>query len=82
MRINITEGYLYQTIDGMTEVTDKSFSDYLIYKAANSHCEVLSKDEAINKGFIELAKWSTPDDRLLFIDDNFLLCCRECDLKA
>ena len=82
MKVNISEGYTYQKIDGMVEVTDKSFSESLMSLAGISQCEVITKEAAITMGFEELAKWSTSDDRLVLIDGSILLCCQENDIKA
>ena len=82
MKLNITEGYTYQRIDGLVEVTDKALSESLMCQAVNSRCEVITKDKAISMGFDEIANWSTPEDKLVFIDNSILLCCKESDIKA
>ena len=82
MKVNISEGYTYQKIDGMVEVTDKSFSESLMSLAGISQCKVIAKEDAITMGFEELANWSTSDDILVLIDGSILLCCKENDIKA
>lgn len=82
MKLNITEGYAYQRVDGLVEVTDKALSGFLMQKTANSHCKVITKDDAFSMGFEEIANWSAPEDKLVFIDNSILLCCKESDIKA
>lgn len=82
MNLNITVGYMYQKVDGLLEVTDKSFSKYLVSLANKSDCKVITKEEAVIMGFEELANWATFDDKLVFIDNNILLCCKGNDIKA
>lgn len=82
MKLNITEGYTYQRIDGLVEVTDKTLSESLMYQAVYSPCEIITKGEAITMGFEELANWSSPDDKLILINNSILLCCKNNDLIA
>ena len=60
----------------------KSFSESLMSLASISSCEVITKDKAISMGFEEIANWSAPEDKLVFIDNSILLCCKESDIKA
>ena len=82
MKLSITEGYVYQRPNELAEVTDKSFSESLMTLASNSCCEVITKDKAISMGFEEIANWSAPEDKLVFIDNSIILCCKESDIKA
>ena len=70
MKVNISEGYTYQKIDGMVEVTDKSFSESLMSLAGISQCNLITKEAAITMGFEELANWSTSDDILVLIESR------------
>lgn len=82
MIISITEGYIFQRHNEIIEVTDKNLSELLILKVINSHCEIITKEKAISLGYEDVANWSTPDDKLVYIDDSILLCCKENDIKS
>jgi len=82
MKLSIAEGYVYQRPNELAEVTDKSISESLMSLASISSCEVITKDKAISMGFEEIANWSAPEDKLVFIDNSILLCCKESDIKA
>lgn len=82
MKLSIKEGYVYQRPNELAEVTDKPFSKSLMSLASISSCEVITKDKAISMGFEEIANWSAPEDKLVFIDNSILLCCKESDIKA
>lgn len=82
MIINITEGYTFQRHNELIEVADKNLSELLMLKVINSHCEVITKEKAISLGYEDISNWSTPEDKLVYIDDSILLCCKENDIKS
>lgn len=82
MTLRITEGYVFQRPNELMEVTDNSLSIFLMSMASNSCCEIITKDKAFSMGFEEIANWSTPEDKLVFINNSILLCCKESDIKA
>ena len=82
MKLSIKEGYVYQRLNELAEVADKSFSESLMSLAFNSCCEIITKDKAFFMGFEEIANWSASEDKLVFINNSILLCCKESDIKA
>lgn len=82
MKLSITEGYVYQRPNELVEVTNKSFSKSLKSLAFNSRCEVITKEEAYSVRGVVIVDWSTPEDKLILINNSIILCCRDCDIKA
>jgi hypothetical protein len=75
MELRIKEGYCYQVIDGLLDVTTPSTSNMLNKLALTKGAIEVSKEFAIDRGFDELANWSAPEhDRLFVINDNILVC--------
>ena len=69
MELRIEEGYCYQIINKMLDVTTPTAADFLKKLAITRGSIEIKKDEAIDRGFIELANWSMPEhDRLFVID--------------
>lgn len=82
MNINITEGYIFQRHNELIEVTVKNLSELLMLKLINSHCNVLTKEMAISLGYEDIGNCTTPGDMLVYIDNSFLLYCKENDIKS
>ena len=75
MDLRIKEGYCYQVIDKLLTVTTLSTATMLTKLALSKGAVEVSKENAIEKGFDELANWTLPEhDRLYLIDDFILVC--------
>ena len=75
MELRIEEGYCYQIINRMLDVTTPTTADFLKKLAITRGSIEIKKDEAIDRGFEELANWSMPEHDRLFVIDNFILIC-------
>lgn len=75
MELRIEEGYCYQVIDRLQDVTTSSTANMLMKLASNKGAIEISKGEAIEKGFEELANWSMPEHDKLFLIDDYILVC-------
>ncbi len=75
MILRIEEGCCYQVINRLLDVTTSSTSNMLMKLASNKGAVIISKDDAIGRGFDELAKWSMPENDHLFLIDDFILVC-------
>ena len=75
MDLRIEKGYCYQAINHLLEVTTPSTVRMLMNLASSTGAVEVSQDEALDRGFEELANWSMPEhDRLYIIDDSILVC--------
>lgn len=75
MGMIIKEGYCYQVIDRLLDVTTSSTASLLMSLASSKGAIEITKEEAFDRGFEELAQWSMPEhDKLYVIDDNILVC--------
>lgn len=75
MELRIEEGYCYQIINRMLDVTTPTTADFLKKLAITRGSIEIKQDEAIDRGFEELANWSMPEHDRLFVIDNFILIC-------
>ena len=75
MELRIEVGYCYQIINRMLDVTTPTTADFLKKLAITRGSIEIKKDEAIDRGFEELANWSMPEHDRLFVIDNFILIC-------
>ena len=75
MELRIEEGDCYQIINRMLDVTTPTTTDLLKKLAITRGSIEIKKDEAIDRGFEELANWSMPEYDRLFVIDNFILIC-------
>lgn len=75
MELRIEEGYCYQIINKMQDVTTPTAADFLKKLAITRETVEIKQDEAIDRGFIELVNWSMPEHDRLFVIDNFILIC-------
>ena len=75
MELRIEEGYCYQIINRMLDVTTPTTADFLKKLAITRGAIEIKKDEAVDRGFEELANWSMPEHDRLFVIDNFILIC-------
>lgn len=67
MRLHIEVGDPYQIIDGLFESLDEQAANLLQAWADTNGFQQISYEEAVSKGFNELANWASPNpDTLLF----------------
>lgn len=75
MELVIKKGYCYQVINYLLNVTSPSTASMLMKLASKKGAVEISKEDAMDRGFEELANWSMPDyDRLYLISDFILIC--------
>lgn len=75
MELRIKEGYCYQVINNLLDVTTSSTARMLNMLASSKGAVEVSQDDAQERGFDELANWFIPEyDRLYIIDDFILVC--------
>lgn len=75
MELRIKDGYCYQVMDRLLEVTTDSTTDMLVKLADSKGFVEISKEHAFERGFCELANWSMPEHDRLYIIDDFILVC-------
>lgn len=75
MELRIQEGYCYQVIDRLLDVTTPSTANMLMKLASTRGAVEISKEDALERGFDELAKWAMPEHDKLFVIDDFILLC-------
>ena len=75
MELRIEEGYCYQVIDRLLDVTTPSTANMLKKLASTKGTVEISKEDALERGFDELANWSMPEHDKLFVIDDFILVC-------
>lgn len=75
MELRIKEGYCYQAINRLLNVTSSKTAGFLMELASTKGAVEISKDKALEKGFEELASWSRPERDRLFVIDNYILIC-------
>ena len=73
MRLQIEMGTPYQYVDGLFETSEQQATDLLQLWADTGRYREVSRDEAVNLGFGELAEWSQPDADALFLIDDMVL---------
>ena len=75
MELRINEGYCYQIIDRLLDVTTPSTARMLKKLASTRGAVEISKEDAIEKGFEELGNWAIPELAQLYVIDNYILVC-------
>ncbi len=83
MEIGIGEGYCYQVINHILEVTTKRTASVLMSLSEKRCTRIISQEEAFNQGYDELAGWVMPSmgDVLVCINDAILVCVKTEDIK-
>lgn len=83
MEIRIGEGYCYQVINHLLEVTSKRTASVLMRLSKRPCTRIISQEEAFNQGYNELAGWAMPPmgDVLVCINDTILVCVKPEDIK-
>lgn len=75
MNLRIEEGYCYQPINSLLDVTTPSTAKMLMKLALSKGAVEVGHEDALDRGFEELANWAIPEhDRLYLIDDFILVC--------
>lgn len=67
-------GSVYQMIDGLIETTDEESSLMLSKAIQEGNFSEISKSEAFEMGFKDLAEWSLSTDALIVVDGTMALC--------
>lgn len=75
MNITINEGYCYQVINRLLDVTSRRKADMLMKMAQSKSVEELDSQEASRRGFDELAEWAVPETDMLYLIDDYILVC-------
>lgn len=75
MVLRIEEGYCYQIINKLLDVTTPYKASMLMKLAFSKGAVEVNQDYAMENGFEELANWSIPGHDKLYIIDNFILVC-------
>lgn len=75
MDLRINEGYCYQVVDRLLDVTTPTTASMLIKLASSKGAVEISKEDAIERGFDELANWSMPEHDKLYVIDEYILVC-------
>ena len=73
MRLHIEQGTPYQHIDGLFEATDHQATYLLQIWADTGRFREVTRDEAMELGFVELAEWLQPETDALFLIDDVVL---------
>lgn len=73
MKLQVEIRTPYQYIDGMFESSEQQATDLLKLWADTGKFREVSRDEAMDLGFRELAEWSQPDTDALFLIDDVVL---------
>lgn len=75
MELRIKEGYCYQAINNLLDVTTPSTARMFMKLALSKGAVEITKGDAIERGFDELANWSMPEHDLLYVIDDYILVC-------
>lgn len=75
MNILIEEGYCYQVLNRLLDVTSATKANMLMKLASNTSVVELDVQEACQRGFEELANWTMPETDFLYLIDDFILVC-------
>jgi len=75
MELKIKDGYCYQVMDRLLDVTTASTANMLVKLAASKGFAEISKEDAFERGFCELSNWSMQEHDRLYIIDDFILVC-------
>lgn len=75
MEWSIIEGYCYQVINNLLDVTTPSSARILIKLASSRGAVEVCQDDVQNRGFDEIGHWSVPEHDMLYIIDGFILVC-------
>ena len=75
MNLRINEKYCYQVLNRLLDVTTPSTAKMLTRLASSKGAVEISKDEAIERGFGELANCSMPEHDQLYVIDEYILVC-------
>ena len=75
MELAINEGYHYQVINNLLDVTTPSVTKMLMKLTSSKGAVEVSQANALDGGFEELSNWSIPKHDRLYVIDDFILVC-------
>ena len=75
MNITIKEGYCYQEINRLLDVTTVAKATKLMKMAQCKNIKELDIEDASRRGFEELANWAMPETDMLYLIDDYILVC-------
>ena len=82
MKLRIKEGYCYQVIDKLLNKMTPSTANKLSKLASSKWVFEISKEDALKRGFEELVNWSKPEDFLVLVGDDYLVCLNKNDFAV
>ena len=75
MELEIDTGCCYQFVNRLLDVTTPETVCMLKKLASQKGIIEISKEDAFERGFIELANWSIPEHDQLYVIDDYILVC-------
>ena len=75
MILKIGEGYCYQVINSLMNVTTLATANALMKIAYSKNVRAVDSHEASGMGFEELAEWAIPEKDILYLIDGYILVC-------
>ena len=73
-------GIVFQYADYLIESGEKGEMEQLANTIQNSKIEIVTKQEALDTVFHELADWSTESDILLYLSEGAMICIQKSDI--
>ncbi len=75
MILRIEEGYCYQVINSLMNVTNTATANALMKMAHSRNVRAVDCHEASCMGFEELAEWAMSEKDMLYLIDDYILVC-------
>ena len=75
MILKIEEGYCYQVINSLMNITTTATANALMKMAYGKNVRAVDCHEANDMGFEELAEWAIPEKDMLYLIDDYILVC-------
>jgi len=75
MNLKIEEGYCYQVVNQLMNVTSAATANALMKMAYSKNVRAVDYHEASDMGFEELAEWAIPEKDMLYLIDDYILVC-------
>ncbi len=75
MNLRIKEGYCYQVMNSLMNVTTANTANALMKMAHSRNVRAVDSHEASCIGFEELAEWAIPEKDMLYLIDDYILVC-------
>lgn len=73
-------GIVFQYADSLVESGEKGRMEQLVNMIQNSKIEIVTKQEALDTVFHELADWSTESDVLIYLSEGAMICTPKSDV--